>query len=217
MDDNICIRMATKQTTTETEDQQTQGEFLSLQTRENIRNALRKYLNTHGVKYDVISYTDSDEADTDSNNLIGAIVLNRDNAKLVVPDPTYNRERLTFNTEPPRAYTVWVSTSDNDRRFLYGWTYEGRDYVIAPYFIARAEDSNVLCSYRMEVTDAVNGPNPENALRIDLSQLSNRSTSNKGFNDDIYRWATDGDLRLFNTLKPGTTTWYWKMKRLTQY
>ena len=170
----------------------TENDVISLQKREYIRQTLLKYLNSHTVKkYEVISYTDSEHADTDDKNLRGVMVLASDDRKRIIPDPHYKDEHMICNPSPQRTiYTLWVSTNDNGIRFLYGWRSGVRDYIIAPYFEPPVRNYDVFCSYSLEVTQAVNSQDPT-AFEKDLEQLANRSNDQKGFNNDMYLWSTD--------------------------
>ena len=101
--------MATQETTIETqpiekENQPVDDEIISLEIREKIRLALQSYLNAHGMKYTVISYTG---AETDENNRMGRIVLADDTSKRVVPDPYYNNEHMMYIIRQQHIYTLW--------------------------------------------------------------------------------------------------------------
>ena len=217
--------MATKEITTvtqpveketqpvETEIQQTENEIISLKIREHIRKVLLSYLNTHEVTYTVISYTDSEDAETDANNRIGIMELANDNEKRVIPDPYYNNEHMMYNRRPQHIYTLYYCRSDAGSRFLYGWSYEGRFYVIAPYYEPVGDNRDVFCSYRLEVTQDVYGEHPFESIKVDLERLANRSNSQTGFDKDMYYWTSgtdDNDLNVYK-LDSGED-WYWKAR-----
>ena len=72
---------------------------------------------------------------------------------------------------------------------------------------------DIFCSYRLEVTQAVYSIDPINSMRVDLDQLANRSNSQTGFNQDMYRWNTDGNDDNFTICKPDNEdTWYWNVR-----
>lgn len=213
------LEMATKATSlTEKETQPTEkecksieGEIISLEIRENIRRALLIDL---GGDHKVISHTDSEKAETDKNNRMGRMVLATDDSKRIIPDPYYNNEHLIYSKRPRFAYTVWTSTSSDDRRFLFGWKDDGRVYVIAPYSVAPVEeDSNVLCSYRLDVTEAVYGKDPVRSLNESLKRLANRSNDERGYDRDMYHWGVDGVDDTFSVHKKTIVagSWFWKV------
>ena len=194
-------------------------EIISLEIREIIRRALERHLNTEGVKYEVISYTDSPYAERDENNLKGNISLANDNSNRVIPYTWYENEHMIYNEIPAHRFTVYISTAIlpiHDRRYLYFWTHQGRYYAMAPYFVlpSAKEDSVILCSDRLDVTKAVHSKDPEKAIEEALKQLTNRSNKEKGFNKEMYHWDSDGSDDNFTVSKPTTKkkedSWYWK-------
>ena len=218
--------MATREVTTETQPVEKDfigKETISLEIREDIRKALQIHLDMlesagsrHHDNYTVISYTDNMNADKDDNNRLGRIMLANDESKRVIPDPFLNNEHLIYNKQPPHVYTVWVctKTDGSDKRFLYGWSNECKVYVIAPYCILPVEEnSGVLCSHSLQVTNAVYGKQPIKALEKDLEKLSNRSNTKKGFNDDMYHWDAGGFDDNFSVLKKfiAAGSMYWKV------
>ena len=215
----VLLGMATRETKTDTQPGEKEieqiekdrptveevEEIIKLEYREHIRQALLLHLGA--TKYTIISYTDGKEVQTDKNNRKSKLTLVKDESKEVVPDPFYKNEHMTYNTEPRRPYTIWdcLENDDSDRRFLYGWSQEGRVYVIAPYSVPPVEEnSDVMCSYRLEVTKAMHSKHPIKALKNKLKQLANRSNSQKGFNKDMYHWDTKGTDDGFTIRKPGT-------------
>ena len=200
----VLLGMATRETKTDTQpgekeieqiekDRPTVEEvekIIKLEYREHIRQALLLHLGA--TKYRVISYTDGKEVQTDKNNRKGKLILAKDKRKQVIPNPFYKNEHMTYNILPRRPYTIQdcLENDDSDRRFLYGWSQEGRVYVIAPYYVPPpVEDSDVLCSYRLEVTDAVDS---KQSLEKALEKLANRSNTEEGFNKDMYHWDIKG-------------------------
>ena len=240
----MILEMATQEITTETEpvekeiqpvekeiqpvEKETQpmdAEFLSLENRENIRWALERNLNKKGVKYEVISHTDSQNAERDDNNHIGYISLANRESNRVIPYTCYDNEHMIHKEESAHVFTKYICTSIiiHDRRYLYVWTHEGRYYAMAPYFVSPSvkEDSDILCSNRLDVTKAVLSKDPVKALIEALKQLANRSNNEKGFDKDMYHWDTDETDDKFTVSKPSkpskpTTkkkedSWYWKV------
>ena len=156
------------------------------------------------------SYTDRKEGKTDEHHRFGRITLLKDESKEVIPDPTHDKEHLTYasNEKIKHVYTVWDSRKidHSDRRFLYGWKEIGIVYVIAPYYVPPSveENSDVMCSNRLDVTKAVYSKHPTKALKKKLKQLANRSNSQKGFNKDMYHWDFIGDEESFTVGKHDT-------------
>ena len=201
----------------EKETQQTWNETISLKIREFIHRGILKDLNELMTKYDVISYTNSKEAKTDENDRRGVMQL-IPNGLQIVPHvflkDSEHKMNLVYEKNPSFIYTLYLceQRGSNITKFLYSWDIGDRYLVAAPYYVKTSKDeSDIMCSNPLDITEAVISTNPVKQISERLDQLTNSSNSITGFEKDMYRWCKDGhddnNFTVSNIEKPIV---YWK-------
>ena len=178
--------------------QQIKNEKISLEIRENIRRGVLKHLNRYGTTYDVISYINSKEAKTDKNNRHGVMQLIPSELPVLphfFPEENENNLNLAYKENPRFIYTLYLceQRGSNITKFLYSWNIGEIYLVAAPYYVKTSkEESDIMCSDPLDITEAVHSKNPVEEISERLKQLTNSSNSKKGFDNDMYEWCKDG-------------------------
>ena len=97
--------------------------------------------------------------------------------------------------EDKKVYTLNICEQKGSdiTRFIYSWNDEDNNYyTAAPYYAPvnfGVANSEIMCSYHLNIKKAVNSEFPVEAISKKLKQLTNSSNSKSGFNNDLYRWC----------------------------
>ena len=199
----------------EKDSQQIENEIISLEIREYIRRGVLRHLNGWITKYDVISYINSKEAKTDKNNRHGVMQLIPSELPVLphfFPEENENNLNLAYKENPRFIYTLYLceQRGSNITKFLYSWNIGEIYLVAAPYYVKTSkEESDIMCSDPLDITEAVHSKNPVEEISERLKQLTNSSNSKNGFDNDMYKWRKDGSDNNF-TVSSKNTVVYWK-------